>query len=335
MTDVLVGVDLGGTSIKVAISDCDGELFVHETIPTESHEGPTPVLDRLASFLDQLIQDQTLANQCGGPPAISGLGMGLPGLVDVDSGQTKFLPNMPTKWRDVSVVEHLQERLHAPVRILNDVRMAALGELTYGHGMSQTNPTFAFFSIGTGVGGAIVIDGDLRLGPLGSAGELGHQTLDPNGPRCGCGNRGCLEALASGPAITASGIRLMASGLAPHLHQAAGGNARNVTPSLMASVAGQDAAIREALEHAYSWIGIAAANVVTMLHPDCVVLGGGVAELGEPMVRWVEQTIHDRVGMFPTDAIRVLPSALGESAGVMGAIALANLARGSSSTNRH
>ena len=328
MTDVLAGVDLGGTSIKLAIADCDGRLLEHETIPTESHQGPAAVLDRLAAFVDQLLRRETLANQCGGPPEILGLGIGLPGLVDRESGQTKFLPNMPTKWRDVSVGQHLESRLQTPVRILNDVRMAALGELTYGHGMSQANPTMAFFSIGTGVGGAIVIDGNLRLGPLGSAGELGHQTLDPNGPRCGCGNRGCLEALASGPAITSSGIRLMNSGLAPHLHGASGGDAGNVTPSLMASVAGQDAAIQEALEQAYSWIGIAAANVVTMLHPDYVVLGGGVAELGEPLVRHVEKTIHDRVGMFPTDAIRVLPSALGERAGVMGAIALANLARG-------
>ena len=150
-----------------------------------------------------------------GPGPLLGLGMGTPGLVDVATGTTRFLPNMPTQWRDVPVAAILGERLGCPVRLLNDVRTALLGELRFGHGKDHPRMTMAFFAIGTGVGGAVAIDGQLRLGPLGAAGELGHQTIITDGPRCGCGNRGCLEALASGPAITAEGVRLMLAGLAP------------------------------------------------------------------------------------------------------------------------
>ena len=183
----------------------------------------------------------------------------------------------------------------------------------------------AFFSIGTGVGGGVVIDGKLRLGPLGAAGELGHQTILPDGPRCGCGNQGCLEALVSGPAIVGEGVRLLRNGLAPRLHELVAGNADRVTPrEMLAAAEAGDQLVREALDRAATYIGIAAANVVVILHPDLIVLGGGVAELGEVLTARVRQVIQRRVGMFPTDNVRVELSLLGDLAGIMGAVALAH-----------
>jgi glucokinase len=163
----------------------------------------------------------------------------------------------------------------------------------------------------------------LWLGPLGAAGELGHQTIVADGPRCGCGNRGCLEAIASGTAIAAAGIRLMRSGLAPALHALVAGSDEGVTPREMAAVAEHDLLIREAIVDAARAIGIAAANVVTILHPDLIVLGGGVAEIGPLLSDTVRQVIRDRVQMFPTDQVRVERSLLGDRAGLCGAIALA------------
>jgi glucokinase len=209
------------------------------------------------------------------------------------------------------------------VYLLNDVRMATLGELTFGHGRHAN--TMAFFALGTGIGGGVAIDGKLRLGPLGAAGELGHQVILPDGPRCGCGNRGCLETLASGPAITAEGIRLMQSGLAPKLYTLCRGDAARVTTKEMAEAAAAgDGNVREAIVRAAQYLGIGVVNVVVTLHPDLIVLGGGVAQIGDLLFDTVRQTLRERVRMFPTDTIEVKPSELGDRAGPLGGIALAS-----------
>jgi glucokinase len=208
------------------------------------------------------------------------------------------------------------------VYLLNDVRTATLGELTFGHG--RTACTMAFFALGTGIGGGIAIDRKLRLGPLGAAGELGHQIILPDGPRCGCGNRGCLETLASGPAIAAEGVRLMLTGLAPRLHDLTAGDASRVTAKEMVEAArAGDANVREAIIRAAQYLGIGVVNVAVAIHPDLIVLGGGVAQIGDLLFDTVRQTLRERVGMFPIDDIQIKPSQLGENAATVGGIALA------------
>lgn len=311
---LVAGVDLGGTTIAVALAERDGHVVADAEIATNAYEGPGAVILRIS----QLVTD--LAARVGASP--QAVGMGVPGLVDVPRGVTKFLPNLPTQWRDVAVADQLRNALDCPVYLLNDVRTATLGELTYGHGRTAAQPlTMAFFSIGTGIGGGVVIDGRLRLGPLGAAGELGHQTILPDGPRCGCGNRGCLESLASGPAIASEGIRLMRMGLAPKLFSLVNGNPSQVTPREM--LASGDDSTREAIVKAAQYLGIAVANVVTVLHPELIVLGGGVAELGEVLLIPVREVVRQRVGMFPTNGVRIEKSQLGDRAGILGAVALA------------
>lgn len=311
---VYASVDLGGTNTECALARSDGRILCSGKVLTHSHEGPTAVLKRVSDLT------RSLAAEIGTEPAA--LGIGVPGLADLQSGSTRFLPNFPTHWRDVPVAETLSAGVGCPVYLLNDVRMATLGELVFGHGRSSR--TMAFFALGTGIGGGLVIEGSLRLGPLGAAGELGHQTILPDGPRCGCGNYGCLEALASGPALTAEGVRLMLSGQAPELHRRVLGNAAAVTPSEMAAAAeAGDFAVREAITRAARFLGIATANVVTILHPDLVVFGGGVAAIGHLLFDAVRQTVRERVGMFPVDDIRIRPSLLGDRAGIMGGVALA------------
>jgi glucokinase len=313
MTDFYAGVDLGGTNIAFALADAEGRILDRAAIPTASHEGPQGVLARIAAQILKMT------------PHPRALGMGVPGLIDLDRGITRFFPNFPTQWRDVPVADILSARLNCPVRLLNDARAAALGELTFGKGKSAR--TMVFFTLGTGIGGGVVVDGKLHLGPLGAAGELGHQTILPDGPLCGCGNHGCLEALASGPAITAEGVRLMKAGLAPKLYAAVDGDAGQVTPKIMteAALAG-DSAVHDALLRAARFLGIGVANMVTALHPDLIVLGGGVAGIGGLLFDTVRATVHARVRMFPVDGVRIEPSALGDAAGVLGAIALARSA---------
>ncbi len=312
-------VDLGGSHIGLALGSLDAaagtyRLLGRATLEGGGYDGWQPVLDRIA---DEMLD---LRRELGERP--DAVGVGCPGWVDLEKGETRFLPNLPSQWRDVPVARILGERLGAPVHLLNDVRAATLGEFTFGAGRGTS--TMALFALGTGIGGGLVVDGKLRLGPLGSAGELGHQIVDPTGAFCGCGSRGCLEAVASGPAIAAAGVRLLRSGQAPKLFELTGGDAGQVAPETMGEAARSgDQAVTRELERIAGLVGIAAANVVVALHPELIVFGGGVAGLGDLLFDGIRETIADRVRVFPTDDIRVEPAELGADAGLIGVLAWA------------
>ena len=314
MAITFAAVDLGGTNITGALASSDGRILCEKVVQTLSNEGPPAVLSRIAELVC------SLSAQAGIQP--EALGMGAPGWIDLNAGITRFFPNFPTNWRDVPVRAILEPKIGCPVHILNDVRAATLGELVFGHGRNVS--TMAFFALGTGVGGGIVVNGKLRLGPLGAAGELGHQTVLPEGPRCGCGNRGCIEALASGPAIAAEGVRLVLAGQAPRLYDLVGGDISKITPREMAAAAeAGDEAVREAIVRAAQYLGIGVANIVTAIHPDLIVFGGRVAQIGPLLFDTVEATMRARVRMFPPDNVQIKPSMLGDKAGILGGIALA------------
>lgn len=317
MTNVLVGIDVGGTAVKASLAGLDGNLIATHQISTEAERGPVCVLQRIRDMIRFMIRDYPRVR-------VAGIGIGLPGLVDTVRGVVCFLPNLATHWRGIKVADHFAEWFQCPVKVLNDARMATLGELRYGWGKGHPNVTFAFFSIGTGIGGGVVVNGSLRFGPSGGAGELGHQTIVADGLECGCGNFGCVETVASGTALVAESIRLMKCGMAPALSRRCGGVAARVTPKMMADVANEDPAIMHAIGRAAGFLGIAVANVVAVLHPDLIVLGGGVSEMGAILVDKVASVARDRVRMFPTEGLRVERSLLGDQAGVFGAIALAS-----------
>jgi glucokinase len=314
MASVYASIDLGGTKTACALASADGEILVERSIPTFSNQGPEAVLGRIAALLREE------AAEIAATPVAAG--MGIPGLVDRREGVTLFLPNLATQWRGVAAARMLASCIGCPVYLLNDARIATLGEMSFGLG--RNGGTMVFLTLGTGIGGGVVIDGKLRLGPLGAAGELGHQTILPDGPLCGCGNHGCLETLASGPAIGAEGVRLLRSGLAPKLHELVGGNAEEVTPRQMAAAAeAGDEAVGEAIVRAAAYLGIGVANMVTALHPDLVVLGGGVAAIGALLLETVRATVRSRVRMFPVDGVSIERSVLADKAGLYGGIALA------------
>jgi glucokinase len=314
MNEVFASVDLGGTSIKAGLADATGKVLVAGSQPTLSQRGPESILKSIADLVGGLAQ------KSGHRP--SALGMGVPGLIDLKHGVVKFLPNFPGHWRDVPARDILAGAVGCDVFLLNDVRTATLGELVFGGGRGVG--TMVFFAVGTGIGGGVVVDGKLRLGPLGAAGELGHMTVQPDGPLCGCGNHGCLEALASGPALTGEGVRLLRSGQTPKLYELTGGDASKVTPQTMAQAAGAgDEDVLDAIRRAGEMLGIGVANVITVLHPDLVVIGGGVADMGDLLLEPVRQTVRRRVRMFPADSVRIEASQLGDQAGMLGGVALA------------
>jgi glucokinase len=311
---LFAGVDLGGTNFMAALGDADGAMVAEEKQPTAAHEGPAAVLGRIAGAVERL------AAAAGRAP--SAVGLGVPGLVDFASGETRFLPNLPTQWRGVPAAGILSARLGCPVHLLNDARAATLGESMFGHGRGAR--TMVLFTLGTGVGGGVVIDGSLRLGPLGAAGEIGHICVQPGGLLCGCGSRGCLETIVSGPALTAEGVRIVLSGNAPLLHEICGGDVARVSPETLGAAArAGDPGAMGVLDRAGGLLGLAAANVVLTLHPDLIVLGGGVASLDELLIEPMRRALGAHVRMFPVDGVRIARSQLGDRAGVFGGLAAA------------
>jgi glucokinase len=311
--DVLVGIDLGGTKIAGLAATLEGVEIARKTIPTEGQRSPDEILERIADLIALLLGDRPAA----------AVGIGVPGLVDRARGETLFLPNLHTQWRNVPVRARLAARFSCHVEVLNDARVATLAEREFGKGQGVDDMLFC--AVGTGIGGGLVLDGHLRLGSLGAAGEIGHQTVSPDGPPCGCGSRGCLETLSAGPALTAEGVRLLQSGQAKILNRIVAGDLGRVNAGTMTEAArAGDESVRAVLDRAFEFLGIGVANVITIVHPHLVVFGGGVAHAcGDLMVEGVRRTVLRRVKMQPFDSLRFEVSELGSDAGVWGAVALA------------
>ncbi len=312
---MFASVDIGASVTSCAVATGAGQMVDERTIPTMPHEGPEGVLRRIAATINEM------SAAAGKHPAA--LGVGVPGLADFHRGRTLFLPNLPLGWRDFPVADRLSAAVACPVFLLNDARMATLGELWYGHGRGVK--TMVAFTVGTGIGGGVVTDRKLRLGPLGAAGEIGHQTILPDGPLCGCGNRGCLETVASGPALIGEGVRLMKSGHASHLYELVEGDVEHITPRLMAQAAAAgDLSVRDSIVRAARLLGIGVSNVITILYPELVILGGYVTSgLGPLLLDVVKKEVHERVRVVPAERVRIESSALGEKAGLWGGLALA------------
>ncbi|MFN7541996.1 MAG: ROK family protein [Acidobacteriota bacterium] len=304
----LASIDLGGTNLAVAIGLPDGQILASTEVPTRADLGPAAVLGTMARLVRELA-----------PQGVEAVGVGVPGLCDLERGETLFLPNLPTQWRGIPLAATLEDALGCGVYLLNDARMATLGELDFGHGRHVRD--FAFFTLGTGIGGGLVIDGRLRLGRFGAAGEFGHQTVEPDGLPCGCGSRGCLELYASAPALLGEAVRLLRMGQAPDLFARLGGDLNLLTPALLAL--SHDPAISLLLDRAARYLAIGAANVALAFHPDLVVFGGGLARMGDRLLLPVRAELDRRVKMFPASSLRLDLSQTGPHAPALGGIALA------------
>jgi glucokinase len=286
-----LGIDVGGTSVKWVVLDLTSATpaaVADGSFETRVELGPAAVLERIAAVGHELIAEH-------GP--ITCVGTGVPGPLDLERGRTIFLGNFPG-WEDAPVVEPLERMLGLPVGLINDARAFTLAELTLGAGRGSR--TMVGLTIGTGIGGGVVVDGQLLLGMNGTIGELGHQAIIPDGPPCGCGSHGCLEALAAGPAIA------RAAGMA--------------TPEEVVDAArGGDRRAGAVLEQAGTYLGIGIANVVLAVGPERVVIGGGVAEAGELILRPARDELARRVTVMPLERIAVVRAELGTGAGAIGA----------------
>jgi glucokinase len=306
-----IGVDLGGTYLKLALLDGAGGIVARETVPTGASEGHAAVLRRMAEGVRRL---------SGSVPEgeIDAVGVGIPGLVDMASGVTEDLANLPGRWHGVAVGSDLAKATGLPVHLINDARAFVVAE--HAMGAAAGAETALCVTVGTGIGGGLVAHGRVVFGLGGAAGEIGHLTVHAGGARCTCGNRGCVEPLASGPGIVSEAIRRIVQGFTTELTGLVGGDLNAMTPELVAQAAGAgDEVATEVLEEAGSYLGLALAGAIATVAPEVVVLGGGVAQPGGIYWRAAEATARSHSHVTDIERIAFRPAALGYDAGVIGA----------------
>jgi glucokinase len=307
----VLGIDIGGTKLAVGVVDTDGRILARGETPTLATEGPSRVLDRTV----QLAKD-TLGRAGIAMGAISRVGLACAGPVDREKGLVLNPPNLPG-WTRVKLVEHFERELGCPAILENDANAAALGEFRFGAGRGAQS--LVYLTVSTGIGGGIILGGRLWHGLKDGAGEVGHMTLAPEGPLCGCGNRGCLEALASGPAIARQARKALGSERPSRLREI-----QDITAADVSRLAQEgDAVASEVWEHALAYLGLGVAALITILAPERIVIGGGVAEAGDHFFEPLRLHVRRRVRLVAVESVPILPAALGRDVGILGAAAVA------------
>lgn len=326
-----IGIDIGGTNTRLGVVDSTGRVVERRRFATNAAAGPRSALDRLADKVTEL---------CAGRE-IAFIGVGVAGLVDHRYGQVRVPPNLPG-WHGVEVGRELGERTGLPVRVTNDANAVTLGEWRYGAGEGCRN--LFCLTLGTGVGGGAIVAGRLVLGHNGAAGELGHTVIFANGLLCRCGGRGCLERYVGAEYIVKRArerTKAQVRRLTNHKHQLplfAG--VRTDKPTLLLERCGPrlrgltvkeigiaaragDPLARELVDEVGHYVGLGIVNVVALLDPERVIIGGGVAGLGAPLLKSVRRTVFRRSQVFDGRALEVTFASLGDDAGIIGASRLA------------
>ncbi|MEW6515954.1 MAG: ROK family protein [candidate division FCPU426 bacterium] len=316
MSEIYLGVDLGGSNLTAAAVTSAGKLLRLKKTTTDSHTGVENTIGKIIGLVREL------QSGAGGAKArIRAIGFGVPGVIDCSRGLVKYSPNLPG-WKNIPLAQKLRTALKTDIRIDNDANVAALGEQWLGAGKKHGH--VVVYTLGTGVGGGIILDNRLVHGACDGAGELGHMTILPDGPRCGCGNRGCLEALASGTAIAREGRLWIKKRPGSKLARLCGGDPRSVTAKKVFEAARSgDPGARDIIRRTGVYLGIAVANVINLLNPELVIIGGGVSQAGEELLRHVRLESQRRVLNDLGRCARIVSAKLGDRAGVFGAARLA------------
>lgn len=309
----VLGIDIGGTSFTVgAVLEDGSRVAAMQNAPTIAESGADIVLDRIIG-LTRAVMDET---QAADPSAtFIGVGAGAPGPLDTKSGLVLLTPNLG--WVDYPLAERLHQGLRLPVVIDNDANCAVLGE--WWMGAARGTKHAIGFTIGTGIGGGIIVNGRLYHGASDCAGEIGHTTIDSNGRRCACGNYGCLEAYASGPAIARRATEAIEAGAESRLPALVGGELSRITAQLVyeAAEAGDELA-REVVHDTAHFLGAGVANLVNVFNPEVVVVCGGVRRAGDLLFAPLRREVARRAFKPAVAAVRILPSEL-DTPGVQGA----------------
>ena len=311
MESAAIGIDLGGTNLKLALLDSENRIASRTMVPTGGTEGHGAVIERMIDGVRALRAENASIQ-------VAGIGIGVPGEVDMETGVTGDLPNLPGRWRNVSVGPAVADAAGLPVGMINDAKAFALAE--YRLGAAEGADTALCVTVGTGIGGAVIAHGQLLYGVGAMAGEIGHLILQPEGPRCTCGNLGCAETLANGPAIVGEAVRRVVQGFTTSLSSMSQGDLNVITPELVARAADEgDLVAMDVIDRAGGWLGITLAGTIALLAPEVVVIGGGVAPAGGRYFRAAEEVARSHTGVIDITRVAFRPASLGYEAGVIGA----------------
>jgi glucokinase-like ROK family protein len=312
---LIAAVDLGATSIDVALTTLGGEIVVHRGEPADIRDGPRIILGRVKVLLADL-----LGERLADPPEVLSIGIGVPGPVEQAAGVLRSPPIMPG-WDRFPIRSVFAGEYAAPVFIDNDVNIMALGEHWGGVGKGVDN--MLFVKIGTGVGGGIIADGRLYRGTQGCAGDIGHICVDPDGPVCSCGNKGCLEAMAAAPAIAFKAERCAREGLSSTLSEVLSERGEISAKDVGEAASLGDYHALEIIKESGRLVGQMLATLVSTLNPALIVIGGGVANIGHSLLAEIRSTVYRRSLPLATRNLPIVLSELDQVAGVTGASVLA------------
>ena len=309
------GIDLGGTKIAVVIADESGEPRGSARSETEAQQGPERVIRRIVDATASACADAGITTD-----ALAGAGVAAPGPIDRNEGVITDPPNLPG-WHNVPLARELTARLGVQAVLENDANCGALGEHAYGAGRGYRD--MIYITLSTGVGGGIVINNEIYAGATGAAGEIGHIGVAPDGPLCGAGHVGCLEAFSSGTAIAARAQEMIDAGMLPRTARMAERN-----PPLSAEdvyLAGQQGEAEAAaiVERAGRYLGIGLASVINAFNPQCIVLGGGLVNMGDALLGPAVETARVRTFTQSFSDVRIVEWELGERGTALGALAAA------------
>lgn len=310
--DYVVGVDLGGTRLRSALADLNGNVIRQRAGPTHAAEGRDAVIAHLADEIREVAAPEALS-------AVRGVAVAVPAPVNPTSGVVFSPPNLPG-WGEVPLREVLGGQVGRPLYLGNDANLAAMAEHAYGAGKGYSN--LVYLTVSTGIGGGVIEDDRLLLGSNGGAAEIGHMTIDQRGPRCACGNHGCLEAMASGTAIAREARRRLEDGEPSSLTTDPGSAGVDAESVVQAARKG-DRLSREVIDWAAYNLGVGLTNAMHLYDPEIIVIGGGVSNAWDLLWPKMSGAIEERAMAVYKERIRISRAVLGDSVGVLGAIALA------------
>ena len=310
---IAIGIDIGGTSIKGAAVDSNGKVYESFVIPFVKEDSGEKIIRDLAELVKKYIKEQGLEGK------IAGMGIGCPGSIDIEKGVVNYANNLG--WNNLPIAKIMQETLPYPVRLINDANAAALGEAKFGAGKSYEN--IILLTLGTGVGGGIIVNGRLYEGNEGKGAELGHMVIELDGEQCSCGRKGCLEAYASATALIREAKKAVLSDkksvlweLSPDIESIGG-------RIIFQAIAQGDKTANKVLENYIKYLGEGILNFCNIFRPDVIVLSGGIANAGEALFNPLNEYIKVRdYGYKGTPAVKVVPATLGYDSGKVGAAAL-------------
>lgn len=315
MTPYIIAVDLGGTQIRTALCDPQGQIYRRLARPTAAAEGPGPVIGRIIETIGEAMTGTE-------PEQVAGIGIAAPGPLNPATGVVLSPPNLPG-WDGIPLRGLISQRFGLPTFLNNDANLAALAEYSFGAGRGVRE--MIYLTISTGVGSGIIVDGRLVQGVDGLAAEAGHMIVDPEGSLCNCGAHGCLETFASGTGIARYAVERIKAGKKTRISKMVGGDLTRITAQVVNEAAQLgDKVATQAFRRAGHHLGIGIANLLRLFNPRLVVLGGSVTKAGPLLTDPMWDAIRDYTPRIYWEGLAVVPAALGDDVGLLGGVALVN-----------